>query len=81
MSAPSCVPFFSLFFFFFEKHFIQTQKQLTDFNVCVQMTEKQGNTKQSNLNYIHTVINIKKKKKHVKNKVKKKQEIENTSNF
>ena len=30
------------------------------------MTEKQGNTKQSNLNYIHTVINI--KKKHVKTK-------------
>ena len=32
------------------------------------MTEKQGNTKQSNLNYIHTVINI--KKKHVKTKAR-----------
>ena len=31
------------------------------------MTEKQGNTKQSNLNYMHTVVNMK-KKKHVKAK-------------
>ena len=42
------------------------------------MTEKQGNTKQSNLNYIHTVISQKKK---CKNKVKNKQEIQNRSNF
>ena len=45
------------------------------------MTEKQGNTKQSNLNYIHTVIKIKKNKKNMKNKVKNKQEIQNRSNF
>ena len=43
------------------------------------MTEKQGNMKQNNLNYIHTVINI--KKKIYKNKVKNKQEIQNRSNF
>ena len=43
------------------------------------MTEKQRNTKQSNLNYLHTVINIKKKKS--KNNVKNKQEIQNRNNF
>ena len=45
-----------------------------------QMTEKHGNTKQSSLNYIHTVITIKKKKTW-KSKVKKKEEIKNRNNF
>ena len=34
------------------------------------MTEEQGNTKQNNLNYIHTVFNIKKTKTKTKNKKK-----------
>ena len=75
MSAPSCLPFF-----FFGKTLYSNPETSYGFKSSrPNMTEKQGNTKQSNLSYIHTVINI--QKKTYKSKVKNKREMENRSNF